>query len=294
MAEVAAPIKAKKNAFGKQKEADLIIYKMNEKNAKLRGDEPDYPPSREFPNRDIITWNWGTAERPDWGERVIRWLPGEQSIFVDEQEKNGRIIPETHLNNPKHKFEILQGEIKVRPHEKTKIQFLDICNRNINSQHRTGRIAAVFSRYSEANRIEAMAQKQEKQKEAIAKAFAATDAQIVFQAKYFGIPMTDAATTASRSREAIIAEYRQIAIDRPDDFLTTFDDDDLKMKFYIEKALEDNYISLSLVPGKAILTGSKEEICEIENPSAPADSIFKYIVGPKGEKLGAKLIELNK
>ncbi len=232
MAEVAQPNRASdkitsqtnKKIFGEKKGADLVIYRLIKQNdVKLREDTPLYPPYVRFPNKDIIVWEDGTRE--------IRWLPGEQSIFVDEQEKNGKKIPDNILENPNNRFEIIDGEIKVRPHEKTKIQFLDMCNRNADSKHRTGTIAPLFIRYTEEKRIADLNNKQQKQEEAIKKAFAASEELVYFQAPYLNIALIDVKTSASREFEAIRTDYRQVAIDNPVEFLKIFDDEIIDEKF---------------------------------------------------------------
>lgn len=292
--QAAKPVTKKKPLFGQEKKADIIIYRMIKRNDKLRDDTPPYPPYHRFPNTDVITWNWGTEKEPDWGERAIRWLPGEQSIFIDEQEKNGREIPESKINNPGNRFEILEGEIKVRTHEKTKQQFLDLCNRNEESPNRTGRTTPIFVRYTEEKVVQLRAEKLEKQQDALEKAFAASDAQVVFHARYLGIPTLDGTTGATRTEKAIKTDYRQKAMDDPEGFIKTYDDEDLKVKFYIERAIEDNVISLTLFPGKVVWTGSKEEICDVQEGSTPIDSIFNFGQLRAGEKMIEKLKELNK
>ncbi len=222
MAEVAEPKKAsdkqaepKKKIFGEQKKPDTIIYRLIKQNdVKLREDTPLYPPYIRFPNNDIIVWEEETRE--------IRWLPGEQSIFVDEQEKGGRKIPDNILHNPNNRFEIINGDIRVRPHEKNKILFLDMCNRNVNSEHRTGTVAAIFAKYTEDQRVSDLNEKQEKQKEAMNKAFEATEEMIFKQAPFLKIPMFNGMTNESRKPEAIIADYRQVAMDNPVEFLKVY------------------------------------------------------------------------
>ncbi len=215
---------SKKKIFGVQKKADLIIYRLIKQNdVKLREDTPLYPPYIRFPNKDIIVWEDGTRE--------IRWLPGEQSIFVDEQEKNGRKIPDNILNNPNNRFEIINGDISVRPHEKTKMQFLDMCNRNVDSEYRTGTVPAIFRKYTEEARIAELEAKQEKQKEAFNKAFNAKDELVYFHAPFMGISLINAITSESRKIDAIRTEYRQLAMDFPDNFLKVFDDESLTAKF---------------------------------------------------------------
>jgi hypothetical protein len=135
----------KKKIFGQQKKPDVVLYRLIKENDRtIRKDTPQFPPYKRFPNTDIIVWEDATRE--------IRWLPGEQSIFVDEQEKNGRNIPENIIHNPNNRFEIIDGEIRVRPHEKTKILFLDMCNRNADSKHSTGTIQPLFRKLMELQR----------------------------------------------------------------------------------------------------------------------------------------------
>lgn len=207
---------SKKKIFGKQKDADIIIYRLIKENDRtIRTDTPRFPPYKRFPNTDIIVWEGGTRE--------IRWLPGEQSIFVDEQEKNGRKIPDNILHNPNNRFEIIDGDVRVQPHQKTKVQFLDMCNRNQDSEHRTGTVEALFTKYTEEKRIAELKNKQEKQKEAIGKAFAATDEQVYAQAINLNIPLIDNLTGASRDYESIVTDYRQQAMDNPVKFLEIFE-----------------------------------------------------------------------
>lgn len=224
MAQVAAPetasVKAevpKKKIFGEQKKPNNIVYRLLQKNDRtMRTDTPEYPPYKRFPNTDIIVWEDATRE--------IRWLPGEQSIFVDEQEKGGRKIPDNILHNPNNRFEIIDGYIRVRPHEKNKIYFLDICNRNIDSKHRTGTVQALFSRYTEEMKTIEVSEKQDKQVVAMGKAATATQEQVYDHAMKLNIPLINNITGGSREYEAIRADYRQMAMDFPENFLKVFDE----------------------------------------------------------------------
>lgn len=291
---IASVNSSKKKIFGTQKKPDMIIYRLVKKNDKLRDDTPPYPPYKRFPNTDIISWNYGTDDKPEWGERAIRFLPGYSTIFVDEQEKNGRVLPENVINNPNNRFEIINGEIRVRPHEAAKIYFLDICNRNVESEHRTGKTEGLFARYSEEKRVIDLQGKQKLQKEAIEKAFTADENQVAFHAKYLGISTIDPSTAASRTYEAVLADYRQMAIDNPKNFLDTFDDQDLKLKFHIETAIETGVINLKLVPGKAVFSSTKEEICDVpvsQDLTPIVDALFIFSQGREGAALIKKIVK---
>ncbi len=268
----------KKKIFGEIKKPDTIIYRLiKENDVKMREDTPRYPPYIRFPNYDIITWEDGT--------RAIRWLPGEQSIFVDEQEKEGRRIPDNIINNPNNRFEVINGDIRVQPHQKTKIQFLDMCNRNADSKYRTGSVPILFRRYSEEAKTEQLSDKQKKQQEAIRKAFSADEPQVAFHADYLGIPLIDGQTNATRTFESVVTDYRQVAVDDPVRFLKTFDDEDLKLKYKIKMAIESNVISLNFMPGKAVWVGSKEEISDVPETKElkqVVDTLFLFSQTGKG------------
>jgi|ERR1700760_651743 len=290
------PVKvSKKSPFDKAKAPDSIIYRLVQRNDKLREDTPLYPPYKRFPNTDLIRWNYGTEKEPDWGERAIRWLPNYNTIFVDEQEKGNRPIDPKVLDNPNLRFEIINGDISVRPHERMKLLFLDYCNRNVDSPYKTGRVQGIFARYSEEKRVEDLKSKQEKQKIAMEKAFSADEAQVAFHAKYLGISTIDPQTGGTRTYDAILTDYRQVAMDEPKRFIETFDDEDLKLKYKIETALESNSINLNLIPGKAIFTATKEEICDVpvsQDIKYVVDSLFIFSQKKEGANLVKKLNDL--
>lgn len=223
---VATPPAQKKPTAFKPKEADKIIYRLLQENPKDRQDTPRFPPYKRFPNTDIISWTFKNADGTTYeGERAIRYLPGHGSIFVDEQEAGGREIPENVINNPNNRFEIIDGDINVRPHEKTKIQFLDYCNRNADSPHRTNKTAAIFSRYSDEKFTKKLAETQLLQQEAIKLAYNATDEKIFKSMDRLGIAAIDFNDQSGRSLEAITADYRQAAMDNPKLFLEVYNED---------------------------------------------------------------------
>lgn len=283
----------KPKIFGNPKQADLVIYRLTEKNPSggqrikdnswIRSDTPLYPPYKRFPNYDIIRWNFGTENEPEWGERMIRFLPGFGSIFVDEQEKGGREIPDSVLNNPNSRFEIIDGLIKVRPHEKTKIQFLDYCNRNVDSPYRTGKIQGIFEKYSEEKAVQKKSENLSRQREAIGKAFKADERQIAFHAKYLGIALLDYVDGATRTFEAVKTDYEQFALDDPETFLNTFDDSDIRLRYYIEIAIEDGVINLKSKNNWAVWGATKEDICEIPSGTTATDALFNFSALKAGE-----------
>jgi len=67
------------------------------------------------------------------------------------------------------------------------------------------------------------------------KSFEATPELVYFHAHHLNIPLQDAVTGASRDIDALITDYRQMAMDFPVEFLKIFDDGSLTAKFNSQK-----------------------------------------------------------
>jgi hypothetical protein len=275
---------ATKNLFGKPKEATAVIYRMIHENKRKRPDTPRFPPYKRFPNYDVIVEETGT--------RAIRWLPGEKSIYVDEQEANGRVIPESTLNNPNNRFEIIDGDVNVKPHEKTKIEFLDKCNRNADSKHRTGKQEAIFAKYTPDREAKELVELLNKKAEAMKLAQSADDDQLVYHVNELKIRLIDDETGQSREESAIRADYLAVAIDDPKRFLDTFDNDELKDKAAIKRAIAKQIISVALIPGKIAWTEINEAICDLEAGKAPVETLYALGKTKAGAAMMKRLREL--
>lgn len=217
-----APTAAKvKSIFGPKKAPDSVIFRLLIKNKKIRKDTPIYPPYIRIPNTDIIVW---TDEKTDTeGTRAIRYLPSEKSIFVDEQEKGGRVIPNTVLNNPNNRIEIIDGDIRCKPHEATKIQFLEMCNRNLDSVHRTGRTAASFCKYNSVRSDKDRLEIGKKRQQAVKLSGEISQEQYIQHVALLRIAMSDDYTNETREDDAILADYLQVASEDPKRFLDTYE-----------------------------------------------------------------------
>lgn len=270
--------------FGKPKEPTAVIYRLIKENKKNRPDTPRFPPYKRFPNTDVIVENKQT--------RAIRWLPGEKSIYVDEQEANGRVIPESVLINPNNRFEIIDGDVNVKPHEKQKIDFLDKCNRNADSQHRTGTVESLFSKYTPDREAKERVEMLNKKAEAIKLAQSADDDQLVYHVNELRIRLIDDETGQSREEAAIRADYLSVAMDDPKRFLDTFNNEELKDKAAIKKGLNQNIISVALIPGKIAWVETSEPICDLEAGKAPVETLYALGKFKAGAAMMKRLREL--
>lgn len=201
-----------------KKEPDYVIFRLINENPIIRGrdDIPKYPPYIRLKNTDVIVWkDEKTGEKY---ERAIRFLNGHESIFVDEQEKNGRVIPPQMLKSDKNEFLILNGEMRFRPTERAKIQFARVRNANADSEHRTGRIAAIYKEYNEKAETVERKEFQNMVKEAMDKAYNTDISDIMQYASLLNISI-NGADGGSREADAIKSDFIQRAIDQPKQFL---------------------------------------------------------------------------
>ena len=97
-----------------------------------------------------------------------------------------------------------------------------MCNRNGDSKHRTGTVEAIFSKYTEEMKSAELGAKQDKQIEAMGKASLSTPDQVYAHAMKLNIPLINNLTGGSREYEAIRADYRQMAMDFPEEFMKVF------------------------------------------------------------------------
>jgi len=227
-----APAATKPN-FGPKKAPDSVVFRLLIQNKKIRPDTPRYPPYMRIPNTDVIVWQKKdpkTGDILEEGTRSIRYLPGEKSIFVDEQEKNGRVIPAQVLNNPNNRIEIIDGDIRCKPHETAKIQFLDMCNRNQDSEYRTGRTMPLFSRYNSTRSDKERLELGKLKLRSMQLAASIEEQEMIAHVEKLRIAMTDDTTNESRKDEAIIADYYQVASEDPKRFLETYEQVKKKQK----------------------------------------------------------------
>lgn len=232
MADVLEPqVKNKKpSPFTTLKKPDTIIYQLiNRNDMSMRKDTPEFPPYIKKKNVDVIDYILpekieGLGDKGDVVQTAIRYLHGERSIFVYEQEKNGRDIPENVLHNQKNDIEIINGRIAIKPSEKTKMQFLDYVSWNVNSPYKSGRVQPIIARLSEEETAKVELEKMRKQKDASDKAFEADEYFVAAHCEILSIPLIDFASSGGRTFDAVRKDYIKRASEDPDKFLSTFKD----------------------------------------------------------------------
>ena len=246
---------SQKTPLQQPKAPEKVVYQLLKKNEKLRPDTPDYKPLIIMKNTSLVSIE---------GELVnLRYIKGHKSVFVHEQEEGNRPLPENLTNSKKNEIHIVDGKIEVSPSDSVLIKYLDTCSQNVESKHRVDTIPPLFKRVSEKAVIVQKASYQKDVEKALKMIASADNSQIIFHARHLGVDFIDPLTGASREEEAILTDYKQMAFDDPAKFIFSFNDIDLKVRYWIDRALSENVIDVTSSINKAIWSGSKAEICNV-------------------------------
>lgn len=268
------------------KAAEKVVYRLIKQNEKTREDTPLYRPLIILQNTDTISENGQL--------RNIRYIKGHKSIYVEDQEEGNRPLPENLVHNQQNKIQVVDGFIEVSPKDKTLIEFLDKTNKNQDSKFRYGNTTPLFKRVTEDTEVDERLSKQDLVEQALKLAASADDIQLEFHAKYLEIPILDPYTNASRSIKAIKADYKQTALDSPKKFIDSFNDPELKTRYWLDRAVNEKTIDINTVVGQAIWGSSKAEICAIPSGTDHKnimETLFVFALSKNGGDLLKQLKE---
>lgn len=247
-----------------QRDFQHSIYVLSERNDNPTLEGCYYPKVKIIPSEDVVYMSWkdkATGEVKT-GNRLLRYVTGEISIFADEQSK---------MDIPKSRFgdiRFVDGFLIVDGRDKLKRQFLDLCNWNrANAEFRMdGKRELFFKDDRNSNSIEIIDLKK-KIFDLQGKVFEATDLEIEAYCMTFDIPRYKAMNINER-RTALLD---MITYD-PSRFEKEMNSNERKRKYWIMKAFEDNIFRLSDDRSRIEYTiGGIKTICEV--PSINTDSI---------------------
>ena len=131
-----APVKKTINPFGKKVDRRPITYSLIPKNKNKRGQD-QFPIVYMLRAEDVV-FDPNTNQ-----QRQIRYIPGQLSIFADEQDEKAIVKAPITFNN---------GFLMVEYTNPNLRKFLDMCNANSNNPNRRANAAPAFRKIDhEAN-----------------------------------------------------------------------------------------------------------------------------------------------
>jgi hypothetical protein len=270
-------------------EPEVYIYRLIKKNDVVRDadglvldqSQPEYPPYVSINNPCNVNFNGRI--------RKMRFIDGFDKIWVDEQPEK---IEDSVLQSELNIIIIKNGELRVNSYEKAKLEFINNHPANPKSPYKMTGVMPLFELSDEGAAALEELELQELRFDAMAKARALKDDEMLVHAKEIGIVFTETNGQLSRDVAAIKKDYRAFAEKNPKAFLDTYEDPKIKIRYWVKKALEENVIDLETVPGQAKWTQTKGLISAIPDGSDVVDFLTNLTYVDAGAELKKRLIKL--
>lgn len=201
-----------------------------------------------------------------------RLLSGISTIWFNEQMKGGITENYANLNRRTIKFPRGQRFLRVSTKDITLIQFLRLCNHNLDNPHRTGGSKFEFYEYNPAREAERAQKRELKQLEMAIKAKEMSIEKMRKHASFLKIqPYNDIGIL--KSDEQMRADYMIYAKNHPDLFEQSVDSEEVDIQYAIKMAVTNSKIDIGTQPGTAFWTNSKGVIGRIPGGHEP----IKYL-----------------
>lgn len=216
-----------------------------------------------------IVWN---------GSRTnIRYYDGCESIFVSDQPKEKDVIDQLCVQTKKRNF--LDGKLVVEGSDRQLLLYLNICSWNAESPFRTSTANQIFIPMNADKIATAETAKLDKIEEALKLAKDAKEIKMRIHASFLGIPTTDWTSGNELTEKEIRIEYRKYASKNPENFISSYGNKTLEVKFYIDEALRKGLVNNKINPNKAAWASSNSVICDIsglKTNDAISQALFEF------------------
>jgi len=214
--ETPTAIKPKSNTFGiknlnigsKKVKNKSIMYQLLHNGGKDRRGKTIYPVVYMVKSEDIIF----DAEKDV--NRRIRYIPGEPSIFEDEQKKESKVKSPITFSN---------GFLLVDQTNPTLRKYLDMCNANADNVNRSGSSAPIFKAVDGAKDAKEKMAKDMKQMDALRVVFDMELDKLIGYATVMGVNI-------NKSTDEIRYDMKIMAEKDPVKFLAGLDDPKMEIK----------------------------------------------------------------
>jgi len=265
--EAKAPIVEKKfvpNFSNKQNNFKPTVYQLVVRSKKKNG-MPQYPIVSLIKAEDIIF-------DPETGEnRKIRYVPGETSIYADEQSENAKMREPIAFNN---------GYLFVDHTNPTLKKYLSLCNANGSNPHRIKSKSIIFNVKDNEKSAQQKIEEVGSTMEAVQSALKMPVNELMGYAKVLGIKI-------DRSVDEVRWDMKIQAEKNPKGFLAGMNDPRTEMKQVLLMAQESGIISMK---GKSVTwSASGNTICIPPVGIKPLDKMVDYCSQGEGEQVYAEI-----
>ena len=240
------------------------VYQLSVKSRKRNG-MPQYPIVSLLKAEDIIF-------DPETGEnRKIRYIPGESSIFADEQPKEAKMREPIAFNN---------GFLYVDHTNPTLKKYLDTCNANGSNPHRIKSKSILFTLKDDEKNAQQKIEQVGATMDAVQSALKMPLNELVGYAKVLGV-------NTNKSVDEIRWDMKIQAEKNPKSFLAGMNDPRTEMKQLLLMAEESGIISMKKTAVTWVSSGNT--ICVPAIGVKPIERMVDFCSEGEGEQIYAEI-----
>lgn len=241
-----------------------------------------FKPSQNLVMSSQIVWK---------GQRTnILYYDGCTTIFTADQPKEKDVIDQLKRQTKERKF--LDGSLIVEGYDRMLLLFLDICSWNVESPFRTKTANGIFLPMNPDKKANAETAKLDNIEKALDLAKQASEVKMMIHAAYLGINTIDFVSGNELTPKEIRAAYRKRAMEDSQNFIDSYGNKSIEIKYFIDKALMNGTINNKLNANKAAWSTSNSPICDIsglKSNEAIADRLFEFSQTEEGEEFVIQL-----
>lgn len=223
-----------------------------------------YPPRFMLANTDIV------FDEEAGYKRAIRYLPGINTLWVDEQEG----LPENIVNR-RPSINFVDGYLYVPSNDTMLINFLMMSNRCANAENRDENVIPTY----EMMNFEAISKKNienvKTKHEAMKIALSASDDSMIEHIDYLGITRINV-QGMEKDNDELRVEYVSVAENKPELFLKSYNNPTTKAFHLVKKALDSGKLTESITPGQVHWAESRGLIAVIPAGEKTLEYLVKF------------------
>jgi hypothetical protein len=256
-------------------------------NVRLNRPEPQkaHKPYRNIVMTSQIIWK---GQR-----RGIRYYDGCDSIFINEQPQDKDSITQYIAQTPRRAF--IDGKIGIMGYERMLLLFMFAASFNQESPFRTDTASIIWKPANSQKKATLESEKLDLSEKALDTAKNANLSKIMIHADFLGIPLKDFDSDNDLTELEVRTAYRREALRDPKNFLDSYGNKALEIKFYIKKALAEGLINTAANPNVAAWKSSGRKICDINGLKSPAainDRLFEFSQLEEGEEFKIQIVAI--
>jgi len=269
------------------------MFELAKKNPEREQPVMDMSTKRPAPHKEFIPFrNIVYTSQIVWNgdRRILRYYDGCKSIFSDEQPKDRETIEQLIKQTKRRGFQ--EGKFGAYGDERMLLLYMTIASWNSESEFRTRSADAVWIATNRDKQLSVESQKLDDQMEALKLAQEATEQKMFIHANYLGVPLMDYDSGNEFTTEEVRVKYRKQALRNPSEFISSYGNKKIELKYFINKALEQGLINNKFNKNKATWANSNTEICDISglrSNEAISDRLFEFACTEEGEEFEIQL-----